>query len=112
MAPGLRLKELKGGFSGAGLPLSQQQAEQFLLYHEELIKWNPRAKLISKRDEGRVLTRHFLECAALTQFEEFTEGVRTLDLGTGGGFPGLPMKIIRPDLKMTLLDSKRWKMLF
>ncbi|TDI83592.1 MAG: 16S rRNA (guanine(527)-N(7))-methyltransferase RsmG [Caldithrix sp.] len=108
----LRLKELKSRFAGAGLPLSQHQAEQFLLYHEELIKWNPRAKLISKRDEGRVLSRHFLECAGLTQFEEFAEGVETLDLGTGGGFPGLAMKIVRPDLKMTLLDSKRWKTLF
>ncbi len=85
---------------------------QFEIYHRELLKWNPKANLISKKDEGRIVERHFLESALLSFLNEFQGELSVLDLGTGGGFPGVPLKIITPNLQMVLLDSKRWKCLF
>ncbi len=92
--------------------LSQIQLNQFEIYYNELLKWNPKANLISKRDENRIVERHFLESALLSFLNEFQGQLSVLDLGTGGGFPGVPLKIITPNLQMVLLDSKRWKGLF
>lgn len=94
------------------MPLSRGQLNQFEIYYNELLKWNPKANLISKNDESRIVERHFLESALLSLLNEFQGELSVLDLGTGGGFPGVPVKIVKPDLQMTLLDSKRWKGLF
>ena len=92
--------------------LSQKELNQFEIYYNELLKWNPKANLISKRDENRIAERHFLESALLSLLNEFQGELSVLDLGTGGGFPGVPLKIVSPDLQVVLLDSKRWKGLF
>ena len=68
--------------------------------------------MISKKDESRIVERHFVESSLLSLLNEFQGSLSLLDLGTGGGFPGIPLKIVMPDLQMTLLDSKRWKGLF
>jgi len=104
--------ELRRTFLDVGIRLSSQQVDRFHIYHREIIAWNPRANLISKKDEKRILGRHFIESAALSRCEEIFERCTVLDLGSGGGFPGLPLKIVRPDLSLTLLDAKRWKALF
>ncbi len=108
----INLSELGKLFNENGLALSQVQLNQFEVYHHELLKWNPKANLISRKDERRIVERHFLESGLLALLNEFRGGLSILDLGTGGGFPGVPLKIVIPDLKVTLLDSKRWKGLF
>ena len=108
----LNLSKLSELFKENGLPLSQIQLNQFKIYYNELLKWNPKANLISKNDESRIVERHFLESALLSLLNEFQGRLSVLDLGTGGGFPGIPLQIVTPDLQMTLLDSKRWKGLF
>lgn len=104
-----RFKEL---FWEYGFDLSEQQIGLFLRYEQLLLRWNSRANLISRRDEERVWERHFLESALLAQMPEIRAARTVLDLGTGGGFPGVPLKIVLPELQVTLLDSKRWKVLF
>lgn len=99
-------------FSAAKISLSQTQVSQLVEYWRLLLEWNDRAKLISRNDEGRVVERHFLESALLSEHLLFSNGVNVVDVGSGGGFPGLPLKIVRPDLRMTLLDSKTRKALF
>ncbi len=116
-------------FRQEDIPLTARQAEQFALYHAEILRWNPKANLISKNDELRILERHFLESAVLSRLDSVAQILQhedeekhdsglsshqpvVMDLGTGGGFPGVPIKILCPDLKMTLIDSKRWKALF
>jgi len=108
----LDLSKLSERFKENDLTLSQTQLNQFEIYYYELLKWNPKANLISKKDEGRIVERHFLESALLSFLNEFQGELSVLDLGTGGGFPGVPLKIITPNLQMVLLDSKRWKGLF
>jgi 16S rRNA (guanine527-N7)-methyltransferase len=95
-----------------GINLSDRQVNQFRIYYHEILNWNKKVNLISKKDEHRIIERHFLESSAIALFDAFQRGLFVLDLGSGGGFPGLPLKIVRPDLSMTLLDSKRMKVLF
>lgn len=99
-------------FECVGLTLSEPQVLQFQTYRDMVLRWNRRARLISENDEGRIMARHFGECTALAQFDEFKGIVSVLDLGTGGGFPGIPLKIVNPELSLTLLDSKRMKAVF
>lgn len=112
MVAQLNLSKLRQLFYENGLTLSSVQLNQFEVYHRELLKWNPKANLISRKDESRILERHFLESALLALLNEFQGGLSVLDLGTGGGFPGVPLKIVNPNLRVVLLDSKRWKGLF
>jgi 16S rRNA (guanine(527)-N(7))-methyltransferase RsmG len=74
-----------------------------------LLEWNAKINLISRRGTERVWFAHILHSVAPWFFVEIGEGVRVLDLGTGGGLPGIPLAILRPDLRVTLLDSIRKK---
>ncbi len=107
-----KIDQLRTAFTSARMVLSENQALQFALYWQAVLAWNSKAKLVSKSDENRLLERHFIESAILSKNEVFHPHANVIDVGTGGGFPGLPLKIVRPDLRMTLLDSKRWKTLF
>lgn len=106
------LSELSALFSGVGIQLSQSQVAQFSLYHSELLTWNRRVNLISRKDEERIVERHFIESARLMQVDEIQAAHEIIDIGSGAGFPGLPLKIVRPQILLTLLDSKRMKSLF
>lgn len=95
-------------------PLSAAQLALFEDYVRLLLEWNPRAGLVSKADENasRLIKRHIVESLGLVATNLLSENAAVLDLGSGGGFPGVPLKITRPDLKITLLDSRRMKSLF
>jgi len=103
---------LLDSFRTIGVELTVRQLEQFEIYQGRLLAWNARAGLISRNDEARIVERHFLESAALVNLGFFDCKVNVLDLGTGGGFPGVPIKILRPEISLTLLDSRRIKTLF
>ena len=84
----------------------------FSEYLHLLLVWNQRVNLISRRDEARIVTRHFLESVGLLRAVTFAHGACVMDLGSGAGFPGIPMKLVRPDLRFVLVESKRKKVLF
>lgn len=97
-----------------GLELSRDQLEKFQLYYEELVAWNERINLTAITDYEAVQTRHFLDSLTLTapalrgdapNHPFKTAGASVIDIGAGGGFPGLPLKILYPNLKLTLVDS-------
>ncbi len=98
----------------AGFPFSAKQFAQIEQYLRLLLEWNPRASLVSKSDENetRLIKRHIVESIGLVGTGLISQNATVLDLGSGGGFPGLPLKIARPDLMITLLDSRRMKFLF
>ena len=95
-----------------GVASIPQVIELFSVYQDCLIDWNQKINLVSRRDENRLVTRHFLECVGLIKAVSFPGGARIMDLGSGAGFPGIPLKIVRRDLNMVLVESKRKKVLF
>ena len=96
-----------------GLGLSETQIAQFTHYAELLVEWNATrmnlTRLISPRE---IAVKHFLDSLALLTVVSLSEGARLIDVGTGPGLPGLALKIARPDLRVTLLDSTAKKLLF
>jgi len=89
-----------------------EQIQQLRKYIALLLDWNQRINLISPNDEERIAERHILESLAVLSAWPFPQNAAVLDLGSGGGFPGIPLKILRPDLAMTLLESRQKKTLF
>ena len=96
--------------SANNIVLNVGQIEQFKRYEKELLYWNEKINLISRQDEQNVLEKHFLHCLSILKYIEFPKKARCLDIGTGGGFPGLPLKIAEPEIYMTLADSIRKKL--
>ena len=92
-----------------GLRLSEQQLTSMEKLAALLLDWNKKINLISRRDEENLWTSHLLHCLTPLFKVNLQAGVKILDLGTGGGLPGLPLKIARPDLSFTLLDSTQKK---
>ncbi len=99
-------------FKNIDIVLTEEQILKFERYKCELLVWNPRSNLISKNDESRIVERHFFESAALVGLGLFNHITSVLDLGTGAGFPGVPIKIIKPQITLTLMDSRKIKTLF
>ena len=94
--------------------LSPQQLEAFDLYYRELIEARPRAGLTSLTDRESIERRHFLEPLVFLRAIEGAGAFNSpsIDVGSGGGFPGLPIKIVRPELQLTLLEASGRKVNF
>lgn len=103
---------LKSGLEELGLSPDEQALGRFRSYYEHLEQTNQVMNLTAIRGEADVARLHFLDCAALLKLYDFA-GKRVLDVGSGAGFPGLVLKILRPDMSLCLLDSldKRIKFL-
>jgi len=120
------LKLLQAGVSELGIGLTREQLSAFSIYMDELMKWNQRANLTAIATPDGIQTRHFLDsltCLLGFPVEQPTtvnsmaplsdvaerlnggEGLSCLDVGTGAGFPGIPLKIFLPRMKLTLLES-------
>lgn len=96
----------------ARFDLTRQKQQHFLQYVRLLLEWNQRIDLISPADETRIAERHLFESLSLLSVWQFPTGASVLDLGSGAGLPGIPLKIMRPELSMTLLEAKHKKALF
>ncbi len=94
-----------------GLDLSDFQLILLARFVDGLLEWNSKINLISRRDQESIWFSHVLHSLTPLFYIEFSGGLRVLDLGTGGGFPGIPLAIARPDLEVVLLDSTRKKTL-
>ena len=107
------LSILAEGARELGIELSGQQLDQFQRYYDVLIDWAERVSLTAVRDEEGVQRRHFLESAALVPVlaEEglSLRGRSLIDVGSGAGIPGVPLKIIEPSLRLTLVEAKQRK---
>lgn len=106
-----------------GFKLTDNQADKFLKYLSELKKWNRKINLTGLREDKLIITRLFLESLTflygfflpfpLTQRKMVEEGTKKiLDIGTGAGFPGIPIKILHPEISSTLMDSSKKKIAF
>jgi 16S rRNA (guanine527-N7)-methyltransferase len=104
---------LAEGIGDLGLRLTKQQLERFERYMELIIEWSERVSLTAVRDEEGIQRRHFLESAALIAVlreHGFTLQEHSLiDVGSGAGVPGIPLKILEPSLQLTLVEAKQRK---
>ncbi|MDD3570840.1 MAG: 16S rRNA (guanine(527)-N(7))-methyltransferase RsmG, partial [Lachnospiraceae bacterium] len=96
---------LNDSLNKMGIDITEKQTQQFFDYKSLLLQWNEKMNLTAITDEGEVVIKHFADSVSILSAVNIEEGATIIDVGTGAGFPGLPVKIVRPDLKVTLLDS-------
>lgn len=103
-------QKLQSGLKEMGLDLSGEQQDKLLAYVEMLKKWNKTYNLTALRNESQIISHHLLDSLTLPPY---LEGAQTmLDVGSGGGQPGIPAAVCRPDLQITLLDANTKKTSF
>lgn len=95
-----------------GYSITEQQFDIFLQYYELLISWNEKINLTAITAFDEVLSKHFLDSLSIIKIIDLNNQSSLIDIGTGAGFPGIPLKIMYPHLKITLLDSLQKRILF
>jgi 16S rRNA (guanine527-N7)-methyltransferase len=103
------------GARGLGLALTDRQLAAFETCFEALVAWNERFNLTAITDWSGVLIRHFLDslsCLNVVPQAELASGAQVIDVGTGAGYPGIPLKIVCPAMRLTLLEATHKKVTF
>lgn len=104
------IRTILEGASEFGVILSENQTDLMALHCMELVAWNKITNLTSITDPAEIAVKHVIDSLAASEMIE--QGSRVVDIGTGGGFPGIPLKIARDDIDMLLLDSSRKRVSF
>ena len=105
------IKTLSEGAAAIGVCLGPAALHRFATYHREILLWNRRINLVSERSAQEIVIRHFLDSVTPAPFLDRPDGA-LIDLGSGGGFPGIPLRIALPGLHLSLVESSRKKSSF
>lgn len=103
---------LKSGAEELGIPLTVEQINSIFIYLTELKKWNQKINLTAIKDEQEIIIKHVLDSLSHTKGFTPAPGLRLLDMGSGAGFPALPIKIASPEISITMVDSVKKKASF
>ena len=85
------------------IDLTDEMIDKFFLYKKLLLEWNEKINLTAITDEKEILIKHFIDSLTIEKY--IPQNAKIIDVGTGAGFPGIPLKIVRPDIEVVLLDS-------
>ena len=92
-------------FKSVGFELSRELYEKLDIYADFLVEYNEKVNLTAITDPSEILKKHFIDSIALSKYVAISDKSSIIDVGTGAGFPSVPLKLFRPDIKLTLLDS-------
>lgn len=92
-------------FSQCDIEVSREAYEKFDIYAKFLVEYNEKVNLTAITEPTEILCKHFIDSACLLKYVDIKPESTLIDVGTGAGFPSIPLKILRPDIKLTLLDS-------
>ncbi|MGN1328336.1 MAG: 16S rRNA (guanine(527)-N(7))-methyltransferase RsmG [Eubacterium sp.] len=88
-----------------GIDLGEYGADRFDTYAERLVRWNEHVNLTAITEPDEIVIKHFIDCLYIMKYVEFKPEEKLVDIGTGAGFPGMPLLIANPDLEVTFVDS-------
>lgn len=109
----MNIKEIiKSATADYKIQLTENQLEQLEKYFKLLVEWNEKINLTAITDEQGVAVKHFADSLSLFNYVDIPENSTIIDVGTGAGFPGIVLKIARPDIRLTLLDSLQKRLNF
>lgn len=108
----MKPEEFKQLLSEKGIDLSPEQMTQFERYFELLVEWNEKMNLTAITDKQEVYLKHFYDSISLAFYEDFSDGQTICDIGAGAGFPSIPLKIVYPELQVTIVDSLNKRITF
>ena len=103
---------LTSGARALGIELQPDQVEQFRAYTRLLLEWNEKFNLTRITDPVDIAVKHYLDSLTSLSAAEFPKGALVADVGTGAGFPGVPIAIVRPDLRLVLIEATKQKLRF
>ena len=106
------LEKFLKGLEELHIQLTEEQVQQFIKYYEMLVEKNKVMNLTAITEFDEVIEKHFLDSLSLIKVYDLKKDISVLDMGTGAGFPGIPLKIAFPELKVTLADSLNKRILF
>lgn len=94
------------------IEVSKVQAERFQQYMELLLEWNEKMNLTTITEPHEIVIKHFLDSLMILKYCDIPDGAKLIDVGTGAGFPGVPLKLMRPNMGLTLLDGLNKRLIF
>jgi len=103
---------LINGMKELGVDVSHETVERLLTFMKIMLEWNEKVNLTAITEEREVVIKHFLDSVTCLSTGYIKNGMAVIDVGTGAGFPGVPLKILKDDLKMTLLDSLNKRIIY
>ena len=103
---------LQEGAKELGFELHSKQVSQLLKYKDLLVEWNEKMNLTAIIEDEDILIKHFLDSLSCVKIPQIKNGMKVIDVGTGAGFPGIPIHIYYPEIQLTLLDSLQKRIKF
>ena len=103
---------LISGMKKFNIELTEEQINKFNIYCNMLIEWNSKMNLTAIKEPTEIAIKHFVDSCSVLNYVKIKKNAKVIDIGTGAGFPGIPLKILREDLDITLLDSLNKRLVF